>query len=58
MFVEMVLSGVKRHVTQHQVRALESMGWQRVLGANQDSDSGKKDALSQNSPSSPKRKTK
>lgn len=50
MFVEMELAGLKRHVTEYQVRALESMGWKRVLGANQGVDAGKKDASAQTSP--------
>jgi hypothetical protein len=46
----MTLAGVVRHVTEYQVRALESLGWKKVLGANQGDDAVKKDAPSQKSP--------
>lgn len=49
-FVQMTLAGVVRHVTEYQVRALESLGWKKVLGANQGDDAVKKDAPSQKSP--------
>lgn len=48
MFVQMTLAGLKRTVTQWQVRALEAMGW-KVLGAK-DVDAVKEDAPSQKSP--------
>lgn len=57
MFVEMTMAGLKRTVTEIQARALEAMGWTKVLGASQDNDAGKKDAPSQKSPTT-KRKAK
>ena len=56
MFVTMTLAGLKRTVTEWQVRAFEAMGWTKDLGANQAADAVKKDAPSQ--PSVPKKRVK
>lgn len=58
IFIPMELAGIVRHVTEHQVRALEAIGWKRMPGADQGSDAGKKDALTQKSPRATRRKTK
>jgi hypothetical protein len=58
MFVTMTLAGLKRTVTQWQVRALEAMGWKQILGASQGVDAVKEDAPLQTSPSRKPRKKK
>lgn len=56
-FVEMELAGIKRYVTEHQVRILEQIGWKRNPGADQSQTTEK--ATSQSSPKTkPKTRTK
>ena len=56
MFIEMNLAGIKRYVTEHQVRLLEAIGWKRAPGADQGVEAVKEDAPSQKSPRKPRKK--
>jgi hypothetical protein len=58
MFIEMSLAGIKRYVTEHQVRLLEAIGWKKTAGASQGVDAVKEDAPLQTSPARKPRKKK
>lgn len=58
MFVAMTMSGLTRHVTEHQVRALEALGWTRVEPVVVTDAKGEDAEKKTTSQKSPKRKTK
>jgi hypothetical protein len=58
MFTEMTLAGIKKYVTEQQVKFLETIGWKRVPGADQGHDAVKEDAPSQLSPKTRKPRKK